>query len=256
MSIICQTRCDGSKLSPIVPPHCSRMRRQIRGVVGDVVAARPLVVAEEHRAVLDGDLARRGPGRSRRCPARPGAPPPSCASWCFEPSPPMNVLTSGDAHLLGGRDDVLEVADDLGPVRRVRMERVGVEAEAGDGQALRRDLGRTISVAWRGRQVGDVDVAGAGVAPGRRRPARGQQAISRTLEAVAGGPVGDLHQRRLGERGGQEAELHRARPPCSRGTGAGGRDVVAATSTQRPARALSATASPTSISSWPSAKVA
>ena len=58
------------------------------------------------------------------------------------------------------------------------------------------------------RQVRDVDVAGARVPPGRAGgtwPAGDLEA----LEAVGDRPVGDLHQRRLGERRGQQAESHR-----------------------------------------------
>ena len=156
-----------------------------------------------------------------------------------------------DAHLLGRGDDLPEVADDHRAMGRIGMERVRVVAEPGDGQALGRDLVDDLA-GLAGRQVGHVDVARAGVAPGRAgrpRPARDLEA----LEAVGGRPVGDLHQRRLRERGGQQAELHRRRlHGIGRPTRAGARS----TSTQRPRRALSAIASPTSISSWPSANVA
>ena len=51
-------------------------------------------------------------------------------------------------------------------VGRIRVERVRVEPEAGDRQALRGDLVDDLGRLAR-RQVGDVDVARAGVAPGR-----------------------------------------------------------------------------------------
>ena len=57
------------------PPHPRRRR--------EVVPARPLVVAEQHRAVLDRDLAAVVLRRTTRCPARSGARPPSSASWVF-----------------------------------------------------------------------------------------------------------------------------------------------------------------------------
>ena len=63
-----------------------------------------------------------------------------------------------DVHLLGGGDDVLEVADDLGAMGRVRVERVRVVAEARDRQALGRDLVDDLGGLAR-RQVRDVDVA-------------------------------------------------------------------------------------------------
>ena len=153
-----------------------------------------------------------------------------------------------DAHRLGGGDDVLEVADHLGAMRRVGVERVRVVAQTRDGEPFRRDLVDDLARLAR-RQVGHVDVTGPGIAPGRARgtrPARDLEA----LETVGGRPVGDVQQRRLRERGGQKAESHRSvRPPCRRGSRS------RTTSTQRPSRALSAIASLTSISSWPSANV-
>ena len=108
----------------------------------------------------------------------------------------------------------------------------------------------------RRRQVGDVDVRRAGVAPrlaGRPWPAGDLE----DLEAIAGRPVGDIQQRRLGERRGQEPQLHGVTTSATERVERG--PVVVAgrsTSTQRPVAALAAMASPTSISSWPSAKVA
>ena len=85
---------------------------------------------------------------------------------------------------------------------------------------------------------------------GRRRPARDLE----DLEAVRGRPVGDVHERRVRERRGQEAELHRASP--DHGARRVGGAPRRSTSTQRPRGRCSAIASPTSISSWPSANVA
>ena len=134
------------------PPPDPRRRRE-------VVAARPLVAAEQHRAVLDGDLAGRGPGRSATMSGQTRRASSQLASWSFEPSAPMNVLTSGDAHRLGGGDDVLEVADDLAAMRRVGVERVRVVAEAGDRRGPSRAISSTISRRLARRQVRDVDVA-------------------------------------------------------------------------------------------------
>ncbi len=164
------------------------------------------------------------------------------------PIPAHERVDERDAHLPGGDHDGLEVADHLGAVLGIGMKRVRVVAETRDRQALGRDLVgdlRRLLV----RQVLDVDVARAGVTagrPGRPRPARDLE----DLEVGARGPVRNLHQRRLGERRGQEPELHARvswRAPLRAG--------LRSTSTHRPSRALRAMASPTSISSWPSANV-
>ena len=94
MSIIWRMRCDGSKLSPIVPPHSSRIRRQMRGVVArlcppghssslksigqfSIVICRPWSFAN---ATMSGQTL------SASC---------QFASWVFAASAPMNVLTKG-----------------------------------------------------------------------------------------------------------------------------------------------------------------
>ncbi len=182
-------------------PHPGRGR--------DVVAARPLVVREQHRAVLERDPA--SVVLRIADDVRPDA----------ERLLPVLVLVlrtvtahegvdERDVHLLGRVDDELEVADDGRAVGGVRVQRVRVEAQAGDGEALALDLGADLRGLVRG-QVGDVDVARAGIpagVAGRAGPAGDLE----DLEPRAGGPVGHLHQRGLRERGGQEAELHRAMP--------------------------------------------
>ena len=56
-SMYCQTRCDGSKFKPSVRPgNASNSVRQTAGLDRQVLAARPFVVAEQHRAILDADL--------------------------------------------------------------------------------------------------------------------------------------------------------------------------------------------------------
>ena len=157
-----------------------------------------------------------------------------------------------DVHRLGGGDDVLEVADDLGPMVGIGVERVRVVAETRDGQALRRDLVDDLGRLAR-RQVRDVDVGGAGVATGRARwsaaSRRSRCSRSRSAAVQSTTSVSGVS----GNGRGQQAESHRVAPPCA------GRCRPATgsrtTSTQRPVRALSAIASLTSISSWPSAKV-
>ena len=135
---------------------------------------------------------------------------------------------------------------------RIGVHRVRVEAEAADRQPVAGDLGDDLARPLLG-QVGDVDVARPRVAPGgalRRRPAGDLEA----LEGVRAGPLGNVAEWRVRERRRQEAELHPAvSPPAACiGVGAG---ASRSTRVQRPSRALAATASPTSISSWPSANV-
>ena len=121
-------------------------------------------------------------------------------------------------------------------------------SRARDRKALRlrsrRQVGRLA-----GGQVRDVDVARAGVAagrPGGPRPAGDLDA----LEPVGRRPLDDLGEGRVGKRSGQQAELHRATPSPGAPVGSGTvRPSGWATSTQRSCRALSATASRTSIES-------
>ena len=184
MSIIWRTRWDGSKLSPIVSPHCSRIRRHIRGRRGDVVPARPLVVAEEHRAVLERDLHARGPARSATMSGQTRRASSQFWSWFFAPSPPMNVFTSGTPIFSAAVDDVLEVADDLLAVGRVGVERVGVEAEAGDREALGRDLVDDLAspgrrTGWRRRCGWCRRSGGSGRSRAASRRSRGPRSRSR-----------------------------------------------------------------------------
>ena len=216
----------------------------------EVVPARPLVVAEEHRAVLDRDLPAVvlrerhdvRPDLERLLPVRVLG---LCSVGAHE------RVDEGDVHLLGGRDHVLEVTDDGLTMRRVRMERVRVVAQPGDRQALAHDLVDDLG-RLRCGEVRDIDVGRAGVAAGR--PARARPAGDLdAFESVGGGPVHDLAERRLGEGRGQQTEPHRT---GSEVTGFGVAAVpLRSTSTHRPSRALRAIASPTSISSWPSANV-
>ena len=94
-------------------------------------------------------------------------------------------------------------------MRRIGMERVRVEAEARDREALGRDLIDHLRRAGL-REIGDVDMAGPGITArgtASGRPARDFE----HFEASAGGPIGDLHEWSLRERCGQEPELHASR---------------------------------------------
>src|SRR6187401_202595 len=207
---------------------------------GEVVAARPLVVAEQHRAVLEGQLPAVvvgeaddvGPDAQRLLPV---------VVRVLRAVRAHERVDERDVHRLRGGDDVAEVTDDLLAVHRIRVERVGVVAEAGNVQAPGPDASRQLGGLTRAL-VGDVDVAGPGISParaGRPRPAGDLDA----LEAVAGGPVDDLVEWGIGEGSGQQAQPHQTTSPVVAPTGTASRT----TSTQRPRRALSAIASLMSI---------
>ena len=252
MSIIWRIRCDGSKLSPTLPPHCLEDPAPHARRGREVVAARPLVVAEQHRAVLEGELAAVVVGEADD--VRPDA----------ERLVPVVVLVlravgahervdERDVHRLGGGDHVAEVADDLLAMLGIGMERVRVVAETGDGQALRprsrRRARRPRPPTGSRRRCGWCRRSGGSArwcaASRRSRCSRSRWRPSsrrRPSSGVSGN--GAVSRPSLIGRASRVAAL--AAP-----TGTGSRT----TSTQRPRRALSAIASLTSISSWPSAKV-
>ena len=155
----------------------------------------------------------------------------------FSPQRPVLVVADEgaddlDAELGGGVDDLQEVGVHLGAVRVVRMEVVRVVGERGDLEPVAVE-----QLAHLARVEGvDVDVRHARV-PAPLSPAARPAGDLERLEALGGRPLGDLAERQVGQRSGQEAELHRS------------------TSTQRSSRAERAIASPRRISSWPSAKV-
>src|SRR5437879_3132410 len=121
----------------------------------------------------------------------------------------------------------------------VRVEVVRVIGEGRDLEAV-----AVQQAAHRLRvEILDVDVRYARVATPlapARRPARDLEC----LEPVVVGPLRDLFQGEGGKSRRQQAEPHRTLAFTARST-----------STQRRSRELRATASQTSISSWPSAKV-
>ena len=78
-------------------------------------------------------------------------------------------VDEADAHFPGGGDHLLEVRDDGVAVRLVGVERVGVVAERGDRDG---DLGELAGDVFGRRDVGYIDVTGAGVAAGLATGAR------------------------------------------------------------------------------------
>ena len=97
-------------------------------------------------------------------------------------------------------DALVSRCDEIG------VQRVGIEAQTADVEALCGDLGLDLSGLCIG-QVGHVDVGGAGVLS-LDAAAHGPAGDLQHLEVLARSPVGNLHQRGLRERRGQEAELH------------------------------------------------
>ena len=136
------------------------------------------------------------------------------------------------AELLRRIDHLQEMAVHLLAMLVIRVEVVRVVRERRDLEAVPVE-----HVADRSRvERVDVDVRDARVASSLS-PARRPAGDLERLESLAGSPGGDLLERQIRKRGGEQAELQRA------------------TSTQAPVRADSAIASQSRISSCPSAKV-
>ena len=175
----------------------------------EVVAERPLVAREQHRAVLDRDLdalgARavdhRGPDLGER---------PQVLGQRALGIGAHERADDLDAEQRGGVDDAAEMRVDLGAVLRIGVQVVGVVGERGDLEAAgseqlvdRRRPG--------GVEVLDVDVRDAGVAPLLAAADRPAGDLER-LEGARARPVGDLLEREVGEGSGQEAEFHEREP--------------------------------------------
>ena len=211
---------------------------------GEVVAARPLVAAEDHRAVLDRDLhaALAGVGDERRPDLVEDVD--SCRRSSAPCRGPTNVPTVGHAEPRGRVDHLASGALATALARRgVGIERVRVVGQRARSPARAR-TGRRRSRAPAVVEPLDVDVADAGVAAHRalgRRPAGDLE----RLEAVGGGPVGDLVEGRSGNAAVSSPSFMTAWSPSR----------ISSTVTQRPSRALRAIAAPISASSWPSANV-
>ena len=215
-----------------MPPHSLDDPAPDVGRPGDVVAARPLVVAEDHRAVLDGDLhavvAARGSTMSGQTLER-RLPVLVEVLRCIAAH---ERVDEGHAHLLAAASITSFRCAIAAPLTfRIGMQRVRIVAQPRDRQALRVDLVDDLLRPTL-REVGDIDVGGAGVATGRpagRRPAGDLQAF----EPARAAQPATSHERCVGEGSRQEAEPHA-------GTSARRDGAVRSTSTQRPSRALAA----------------
>ena len=210
-------------------------------VVGEVVAARPLVVGEDHRAVLDRDLhAVLARVRDQRRPQL------GEALEVLRQRPGLVVAREradgGHAELAGRLDHLAQVR--VGGARAPRRRGRGCSGS----RRARRSSARAAPASRRpacGREVLDVDVARRPRSAARRprRPASRRPRASRSRWR----PPTRRSRRGSGREGrGEQAELHA-------GTSCG--VDARATSTQRPSRALAPIASAISASSWPSANV-
>ena len=179
------------------------------GRVGKVVPARPFVVAEDHRTVLDGQLHPVVLGELDD--ARPdlqGILP--VLVGVLRGVGADERVHQRDVHLTSRHDHLLQVADDSLAMRWVGVERVRVVPETGDREAFAVDLVGDLASLPVG-DVDDVDVARARIATicaGALRPTGNLE----DLETGGGGPVGNLHQRGVRERGSEKSESHH-RPP-------------------------------------------
>ncbi len=170
---------------------------------GEVVPAGPLVVGEDHRAVLDRDphaaLAR----------VRDERRPDLAEALEVLGQRPVLVVADErpdrvDPQRLGGVDHLAQVPVDRLALGVVGMEVVRVVGEGGDLEPVTVERG----VHLVGVESLDVDVRHPGVAAllaAARRPARDLE----HLEAVRRRPFGDAVERQVGERRGHQSEPHR-----------------------------------------------
>ena len=94
MSIIWRTRCDGSKLSPIVSSHCSRIRRHIRGVVAMLLPPGHSSY-ENSIGQFSSVIFRPWSFANATMSGQTRSASSQFSSWFFAASPPMKVFTSG-----------------------------------------------------------------------------------------------------------------------------------------------------------------
>ena len=128
----------------------------------------------------------------------------------------MNVLTSGTPIFPAAVITCFRWRDDLRPMRGVRVQRVRVEAEAGDRQALggrsrRGSRSPAPRTGWRRRCGWCRRSGGSGPA------ARGQQAISRTSKPLAAAQSATSMSGVSGNGAVRKPSFIAAAPPCGGG---------------------------------------
>ena len=155
----------------MVSDHCSRIRRQMRGLQAMLWPPGHSSLEKIDGTVLDGQ-----PHAMVACegddvrPDLEGVLP--VGILCLAGVATHERVHEANAHLLGRLYDQLQVADDLFPVGRIGMQRVGIEAQA--RRCPGRCPGRVAHDVLRLRrgQVGDVDMGSTGIASGRSGGAR------------------------------------------------------------------------------------
>ena len=169
---------------------------------GQVRAAWPFVIGEDHRAVLDRDLHasflsvgnKSGPDFPKAAHVVGRRPRRIVAD-----ERPDNV----DAELLRCVDDLPEVGVHLITVRGIGMEVVGVVRECRDlERVLREQPADRLGV-----ERVDIDMGHARV-PSALASCCGPTRDLERVESLRGSPGGNLLERQVGKRRGQESELH------------------------------------------------
>src|SRR5687767_1533738 len=105
------------------------------GRMGDVVAARPFVVAEDHRAILEGqlDAVVAGVGDDVRPDLQRLRPIVIDVLGCIATAERVHHR---QPHPPGGDDDLLQMVDDALAMAEIGMERIRIIAEPGDRKLL------------------------------------------------------------------------------------------------------------------------
>ena len=171
-----------------------------------VLSAGPLIRAEEHGAVLDGDLHAALLGQSDDV----GPDLPEQLDVLFEGLMLILADKGGDhvyAQLGGSPDDGLQVGNRRFPLFQVRVHGVGIEGQRRNLQSLGRS--QLLDIVGVGIVLADtlaVNVAHTGVAAFRF--ARGPAGYLQAFEAHLGGDVHNFLKAPSVQNGGEQTEFH------------------------------------------------
>ena len=200
----CQTRCEGSRFSPKFGrgdrEHLAPDRRR----VGQVRAARPLIVAEDHRAVLDRDLDAVRIASSTISGGQTSRKTAKFSAHALGLVAPHEGAHTADAKLLRRHNHLAQVIVDLLAMLEIRVQIVRVIASEEIERPRR--VGGAAGSRPRARSRVDIDMADAGVAPRRARTSRPARNLDRP-KAVVLRPPGDLLEWPVGEGDGQKASF-------------------------------------------------
>ena len=138
-SMCCQIRCDGSKFRPNAGLGISpNIRRQ---TAGDMARFLPPGHSSFEKSIGQFSM----PIFTPACLGvadQVGPDAPGTSASCRRSTAPVAAdegVDHADAEPGRGRDHLPQMVDDLAAVLRVRVERVGIVAEAGDGDAVDAD---------------------------------------------------------------------------------------------------------------------